>query len=86
MDFRRLDHIELKERGVFVRVDFTSRWMKKIRLQTIPGSSCLSRHPFVMGAGGKTIPSSHLAGPKERGTEAEPAPVAERLSRYLREE
>ncbi len=85
MAIRRVDQIELKEKKVFIRVDFNVPQDEKNRI-TDETRILLSLPTirFVIGAGGKVILASHLGRPKgKRDPKFSLAPVAERLSQLL---
>ncbi len=85
MAIRRVDQIELKEKKVFIRVDFNVPQDEKN--QITDETRILLSLPtirFVIGAGGKVILASHLGRPKgKRDPKFSLAPVAERLSQLL---
>ena len=85
MFIRRVDQVDLKQKRVFIRVDFnvpqddTNQITDDTRIVL-----SLPTIRFVIGAGGKAILASHLGRPKgKRDPKFSLAPVAERLSQLL---
>src|SRR5512135_3202542 len=83
MSIRMVDEVELKQRRVFIRVDFNVP--QDDRNQITDDTRIVLSLPtirFVTGAGGKAILASHLGRPKgKKDPRFSLAPVAERLSR-----
>ena len=86
MTIRTVDQVELKEKRVFIRVDFNVPLDEKNEI-TDDTRIVLSLPTirFVMDAGGRAILASHLGRPKgKRDPKFSLAPVAERLSELLK--
>jgi phosphoglycerate kinase len=85
MPIRTLDQVELKNKRVFIRVDFNvpQNEKKEITDDTRIVLSLPSIR-YAMEAGAKTILASHLGRPKgKKDTKYSLSPVAERLSQHL---
>jgi phosphoglycerate kinase len=85
MPIRTLDQVELKNKQVFIRVDFNvpQNEKKEITDDTRIVLSLPSIR-YAMEAGAKTILASHLGRPKgKKDTKYSLSPVAERLSQHL---
>ena len=85
MPIRTLDRIELKDKRVFVRVDFNVPQNEKG--EVTDDTRILLSLPtirFAVGAGAKTILASHLGRPKgKKDPKYSLSPVAERVSQHL---
>lgn len=85
MAIRTVDQIELKEKRVFIRVDFNVPLNEKNEITDDTRIvQSLATIRSVIEGGGKAILASHLGRPKgKRDPKYSLAPVAERLSRLL---